>query len=103
MADHGYWGVTGRQNPILYIKGIDEHHEMYTSDIAVSYEDLINAYMQLLNGEKTESLFKDINPNRVRRFIDNPFESEDTMIEYEQKGKAWDSSATVQTGREFKR
>ena len=59
--------------------------------------------MQLLEGEKTESLFKDIDPNRVRRFIDNPFENEDTMIEYEQRGKAWDSSATVETGREFKR
>ena len=103
MADHGYWASTGRQNPILYIKGIDEHHEMHTSDIAVSYEDLTNAYMQLLEGEKTESLFKDIDPNRVRRFIDNPFENEDTMIEYEQRGKAWDSSATVETGREFKR
>lgn len=103
MADHGYWASTGRQNPILYIKGIDEHHEMQVSDIAVSYEDLCDAYLQLLEGEKSESLFKNINPNRVRRFIDNSFERGEIMIEYEQKGKAWDKSATVATGREFNR
>ena len=103
MADHGYWASTGRQNPILYIKGIDEHHEMQTSDIAVSYEDLCDAYLQLLEGEKSENLFKNINPNRVRRFINNSFGDEDSMTEYEQRGKAWDSSATVETGREFNR
>ena len=103
MADHGYWASTGRQNPILYIKGIDEHHEMKTSDISVSYEDLMPAYFQLLEGEKSDNVFKNINPNRIRRFIENEFEAEDNMIEYEQRGKAWDSSATYKTGREFKR
>lgn len=103
MADHGYWASTGRQNPILYIKGINEHHEMKTSDIPVSFEDLMPAYFQLLNGENTDKLFQNIDYNRVRRFIENAFEDEDNMIEYEQRGKAWDSSATVKTGREFKR
>ena len=104
MADHGYWASTGRQNPILYIKGINEtHDEMVTSDIPVSYEDLVKVYLQLLDGEKTENLFKDIDSNRVRRFIENLFESEDTMTEYEVKGKAWDSSSIYATGREFKR
>ena len=37
MADHGFNPIEiekgdCRQNPILYIKGIDEHHEMYISD-----------------------------------------------------------------------
>lgn len=104
MADHGYWASTGRQNPILYIKGVDENHkEMITSEIPVSYEDLVGAYIQLLDGEKTDSLFKENDPNRVRRFIENAFEYEDTMTEYEVKGKAWDSSSIYATGREFKR
>ena len=103
MADHGYWADGGRQNPILYIKGIDEHHEMKTSDIPLSYEDLCDAYIKLLNGDKTDNLFKDIPNGRVRRFIENWFEDEDNMIEYEQKGKAWDMSTVVATGREFNR
>lgn len=104
MADHGYWASTGRQNPILYIKGVDENHkEMITSEIPVSYEDLVGAYIQLLDGEKTDSLFKENAPNRVRRFIENAFEYEDTMTEYEVKGKAWDSSSIYATGKEFKR
>lgn len=103
MADHGYWAETGRQNPILYIKGIDEHHAMETSDIPVSYEDLIGAYSQLLNGDKSADLFKDIKPDRIRRFIENWFKDEDHMVEFEQRGKAWDSSATYKTGREFNR
>lgn len=103
MADHGYWAAGGRQNPILYIKGIDEHHEMKTSDIPVSYEDLCNAYLELLKGNKTDNLFKDIPKGRVRRFIENAFKNEDKMIEYEQTGKAWDTSSIVATGREFNR
>lgn len=103
MADHGYWASTGRQNPILYIKGINEHHEMITSDIPVSYEDLVPAYLQLLNGDTSDKLFQNLEPNRVRRFIENAFEGEDHMIEYEVRGKAWDSSAIVETGREFNR
>ena len=103
MADHGYWASTGRQNPILYIKGINEHHEMITSEIPVSYEDLVPAYLQLLNGDTSDKLFQNLDPNRVRRFIENAFEGEDHMIEYEVRGKAWDSSAIVETGREFNR
>lgn len=103
MADHGYWASTGRQNPILYIKGINEHHEMITSEIPVSYEDLVPAYLQLLNGDTSDKLFQNLEPNRVRRFIENAFEGEDHMIEYEVRGKAWDSSAIVETGREFNR
>ena len=103
MADHGYWDSTGRQNPILYIKGINEHHDMITSDIPVSHEDLVPAYLQLMAGDTTDKLFQNIDKNRVRRFIENAFKSEDHMVEYEQRGKAWDSNATVKTGREFNR
>ena len=104
MADHGYWyNNNGRQNPFLYIKGIDEHHEMNISDIPVSYEDLIQIYEDLLNGKKSTQLLSNIDKNRVRRFIYNGFGGEDSMEEYEQRGKAWDKSATFKTGRIFNR
>ena len=96
-------GNHGRQNPILYIKGIDEHHEMETSDIPVSYEDLCDAYLELLNNKKSTDLFKNIDPNRIRKFIYNGFGNEDHMVEYEQRGKAWDGQAAVETGKVFDR
>lgn len=104
MADHGYWyESSGRQNPILYVKGINEHHEMISSEKPVSYEDLNEIYTGLLEGKTSEELLQNIKPNRIRRFIDNAFEGEDNMVEYEQRGKAWDNSASVATGKEFKR
>lgn len=104
MADHGYWyESSGRQNPILYVKGINEHHEMISSEKPVSYEDLNEIYTGLLEGKTSEELLQNIKPNRIRRFIDNEFESEDNMIEYEQRGKAWDNSASFATGKEFNR
>ena len=98
MADHGYWnGNNGRQNPILFVKGVDEHHEMNTSEIPVSYEDLNDLYKELLDNKKTDQIFNNIDKNRIRRFIDS-----DGMIEYEQRGKAWEKSGMIKTGREFK-
>ena len=100
--DTGF-GDNGRQNPILYIKGVDEHHEMMTSTKPISYEDLCGAYLELLDDKKSIDLFENIDENRIRRFIENGFESEDHMIEYEQRGKAWDAKASIETGRKFER
>ena len=105
MADHGYWNSqnNGRQNPILYIKGINEHHEMETSDIPVSYEDLCDTFIKLLDGKDTSNILQNIDKDRVRRFIDNPFNGEDFMTEYEVRGKAWDPNAENETGIKFNR
>ena len=105
MADHGYWNSNnnGRHNPILYIKGINEHHKMETSEIPISYEDICGAFTELLQDKNAGELFKNIDHNRIRRFIDNPAGREECMTEYEVKGKAWDSYAVVETGRKFNR
>lgn len=105
MADHGYWNSqnNGRQNPILYIKGVNEHHEMITSEIPVSYEDLCDTFIKLLDDKKSTELFQNIDKDRIRRFIDNPAGGEDIMTEYEQRGKAWDRSAIYETGNKFNR
>lgn len=105
MADHGFndSNVNGRQNPILFIKGINEKHDMYTSDIPVSHEDLIDAYMDLLNNKKSDELFENIDSNRVRTYLWYEYTKEDNMIEYETKGKAWDTDSLYKTGKEYNR
>lgn len=107
LSDHGYdiEGATieGRMNPILYIKGIDEHHKMITSNKKVSFGDLMSAYMDLLDGKKSTELFKDIGTERTRRFLWYVWSEEDHMIEYELTGKANDVGKMTKTGREFNR
>ena len=105
MADHGYAGlsVVGRQNPILFIKGVDEHHDMINSDIPVSQVDLIDAYMDLIDGKKSIDLFKNVDYHRERRFLLYEYSKENHMVEYLQKGKAWDEDTLIQTGVEFNR
>jgi len=104
MSDHGYnmRKHTGKQNPILYIKGINEHHSsMKVSDKAISHADLQNAYFDLLDGKSSRELFKDIGTQRERRYMLYRYTKEDHMYEYIQTGKAWDENTLVATGREF--
>lgn len=108
MSDHGFNYnnielVEGRQNPILYIKGIDEHHEMYTSNKPISYFDLMNAYKDLLDDKKSDELFSNIDYPRTRRYIWYMWTKENHMVEYEQTGKAWNLDTMKKTGREFNR
>ena len=104
LADHGFWFEgTNRQNPILYIKGKGEtHSEMIESKKQISYEDLAEAFVELLDGKNSEEIFKEVpEDGRVRRYIYNGFNHEEHMVEYELKGEAWDATALVETGREF--
>lgn len=106
LSDHGYNGddkIEGRQNPILYIKGINEHHKMITSDKPISFADLTNAYLDLLDGKKSTELFSGISNKRTRRYLQYSYTRENHMVEYEQTGKAWDLETLKKTGREFNR
>lgn len=49
MADHGFY--SDRQNPLLLVKGYNEHHNYEVNNTAVSYFDLQDAYIRLLSGE----------------------------------------------------
>ena len=102
LADHGEGKDTLRQNPILYIKGINEHHEMYISDIPVAYENLIDAYISLLENKNSTELFLNLDKNRPRRVLNNLYTRE-IMIEWYQYGKAWDNDTFKASGREFRR
>ena len=104
MADHGYnvdASVYGRQNPILYIKGLyEKHEEMNISDKPISFEVLNEAYKDLLDDKKSIELFHDIDMNRKRiHFI----YANDTKVmkEYETTGKAWETDKLKPTGNVF--
>ena len=105
MADHGYdyANVIGRQNPILFIKGVGEQHEIYRSDKPISFEDFNEAYLNLLDGKTSVDLFRNIDINRERRFLHYEYTKEDFMTEYVQTGKAWDESTIKETGKKFNR
>lgn len=104
LADHGFWyDGTNRQNPILYVKGPNEEHDqMLVSDKQVSYEDLCQAFIELTDGRSSTEIFSELpTDGRVRRYLYNGFENEEVMPEYEQTGKAWDTSTFKPTGRSF--
>ena len=101
MADHGANNVAN-PNPILYIKGVDEHHEYTSSNKAIWYPDLINAYNQLLSGKPASEAFANVSDeHRDRYIIQIPFQHEEHMTEWVQTGKAWDPTTLSKTGKEY--
>lgn len=70
MADHGYNfdNPIGRQNPILFIKGINEKHKLKISDKTIIYEDLMDIYKDLLNKKQTDDILLNIK-NREKNFL----------------------------------
>ena len=107
MADHGF-DVTdssenGRQNPILFIKGFNEKHDLINNDVPVSYEDLQEVYKLLINGSKSTDLFKNIDNNRTRNYIKYYYNAENHMKECVQTGDARDKNSVKETGKTFDR
>ena len=113
MADHGFNGSLEengdeawmRQCPLLLIKGFGETHDtMQISQTPVSFEDLQEAYVRLLDGKQSDAAFDwkegDV---RERRFLKYSFLDEDHMQEYMQTGYAFDRDTMIPTGREYNR
>ncbi len=73
MSDHGFKTKDnngGRQNPIFFVKGINEkRNKMETSNKALSFVDLNEMYNDLINDKKSNELFSNISSGRVRRFL----------------------------------
>ena len=105
MADHGGGDYTafGLQNPILYIKGLNEtHDEMIISDKKVSYVDLSDSiYLDLLDEKKSTELLPNLEANRVRRFlwycVNEPY------TEQILDGHAWEKEKLKNTGKTYSR
>lgn len=106
MSDHGFneseavdsENPEGRQNPILFIKGIDEHHAYTESDAAVSYDDLQNIYSLLIQGHTGEDLLSGIDiSNHPRRYLEYSLYDFNLYEKY-QYGDAWDETTLKPTG-----
>ena len=108
LADHGHnyddgASSRGRQNPILYIKGINEtHDEMQVSNKRVSFADLADSiYDDLLDGKQSAELLSNIDDNRVRYFL--WFEEWDYLYEQSLDGFAWETDKLKDTGNKYER
>ncbi len=103
MADHGYdveGNTTGRQNPILFIKGRGETHDtMQVSETPISHEDMPEAFQKLLDGAPGNEVFAyEAGSVRERRYLFYYYEQENHMEEYVTNGEAKDTDALVPTG-----
>ena len=107
MADHGFAtenNGNSRGNPIFFIKSVgDKNNKMKTSNKALHFDDLADLYKDILDGKKTDDLFKTVPEKRARLYYRSE-ENNTIMIEYETKGKAWDGeNALKKTGKVFKK
>ena len=111
MADHGYNGIGEkeedflRQAALLLVKGSNERHDtMQISEAPISYEDLQTAYVRLLDGAQSDSVFDwKEGDTRERRFLEYAPGNESHMVEYRQTGHAQDMDTMVPTGRIYDR
>lgn len=113
MADHGQISEADaaaleqpylylkRCNPILFIKGINEKHEMITSDRPVSYVDLQDAFCDLIDGKQSTDLFTELQPGRTRTVIWNIWTEEYHLVEYETTGTAREPKKFTPTGNVY--
>lgn len=108
MADHGYnddlldSDVVMRQNPIFFVKGVNEHHDLSVSHAPVSFVDLQEAYQRLLSGQKSSELFDwKEGDTRNRRFLIYEYKKDDPMFELIQPGNARDTDLMYQTGNVY--
>lgn len=115
LSDHGYniegdavdtpqrnENETGRQHPVLFVKGLNESHDFQVSGAPISYEDLVGAYYKLMEGAASDDCFAyKEGDQRERRYLLYKYLGEDHMVEYVQTGYAGDESTLVSTGRVF--
>ena len=115
LSDHGYniegdavdtpqrnENETGRQHPVLFVKGLNESHDFQVSGAPISYEDLVDAYYKLMDGAASDDCFAyKEGDQRERRYLLYKYLGEDHMVEYVQTGYAGDESTLVPTGRVF--
>lgn len=106
LGDHGYFAdnvAEDKQNPMLLVKGLNEHHDLQISDAPISYADLQEAFVRLKNGNKSYDIFDwKEGQDRERRYLFSPDTNGNSLIEYIQRGKASDANTMYKTGREYK-
>lgn len=110
LADHGTQivypttdeSVVKRFHPTLLVKGIGENHEPKISTAPISYIDLADSFVKLLDGNAGDSIFeyKD-GDKRTRRVLVYQYLHENEMYEMETDSTADDYAALTKTGKEF--
>lgn len=105
-SDHGLAAdpdvMTGRQHPILLVKGLQESHAFRVLGAPVSQEDFVDAYGRLLAGAASDSIFDwREGDERERRYLYYHIVNRDYMEEYVQTGHASDEETLLPTGRIF--
>lgn len=108
MSDHGYNFkdevddqdlAIGRQNPVLYVKGInDNNKKTIRSDKKISYDYIHEIFTSLINNKKGSEVADNINISDGRIFYNYRWKSEDYMREYKIDGHAWESDKAYPTG-----
>lgn len=109
MGDHGYQPfynppenyILSRFNSVLLIKGFGEHHDFEVSDKPVSYFDLPQAYIDLLDGKQSAELFPEAEYPRTRTVIWYEYCKEEHMEEYQTDGKATEWDKFINTGKVY--
>ncbi|MCR4909457.1 MAG: hypothetical protein K5985_11560 [Lachnospiraceae bacterium] len=101
MADHGDNREGFGQNPAFFVKGINESHEMKTSEARLSYADLQEIFEDLLDGADSGKLEQYGKTGEGRRFLWYEYKSKAPMVEYMQTGGVNDGETFVPTGRVF--
>ena len=98
LADHGFAPSNrGKQNPILFIKGFNEKHEFVYSDKKVTHEDMMEAFIDLMDGKKSSELFKNTSDERLYYY----YALECHIIEQTTKDHAWETDKLKGTGKKF--
>ena len=105
LADHGYkydeWDLRYRMNPVLLVKGIgDKGDEMKLDSTPVSYVNLADAMVKLMDGASADGLFDEYVTEK-RKFFGYWYLHEDNMAEFEVTGRADDIEAMHNTGKEY--
>ena len=105
-ADHGSSNGmdldTINQHPILLVKGKNERHPFRTDDAPISYDDLQQAYLKLMDGAQSDAIFPwHEGDARERRFFDHELNNSGCLTEYVQTGHAEDMETLRPTGRVF--
>lgn len=105
LADHGegdyYEENNLNQHPILLIKGINERHEFQIDSSPISFEDMQDAYVELLDGANGITVFDNLPQIRNRRFLYYDIKNDKHIVEYEQSGKAGNMDTMILTGQEY--
>lgn len=105
LGDHGqgeyYEQNNMNQHPALLIKGIGEKHEFQVNNKPVSFADMQDAYIDLLDGNGGGNVFDALPGQRERKFIWYDIKDSNHMTEYLQTGQSGDMSTMVLTGQEF--